>query len=206
MAGLNKKSIITGGEVTKTFVKSGVSYYTCNDTGTIFCKALDQSEKVGGIHEEGRNNEPDNLERVRRIKAITGLGNPKVLDFGCGNGLFMRFMNANGCEAYGYDPFVPEFTELKTGVDCVTLIEVVEHFSEPFGEFDVILSALNQGGKVYIETSFSDWINTKDSFYIEPSVGHCTIWSHKGLDYMMTKKGFKIEQPINRNVRVYSKP
>lgn len=200
------KSIITGGEAVKTFVKGGFTYYTCADTGTIYCKALDQSEKVGGKHEQGRNNNPDNLERIRRIKMITGKDNPKVLDFGCANGLFLKDLNANGCEGYGYDPYVEGFTEITKGVDCISAVEVIEHFSAPFSEFDMMLEALNVGGLCYFETSFADWINKKEDEYIEPLVGHSTIWSHKGLDYIMQSKGFKIEPAINRNVRIYSKP
>lgn len=200
-----KKSIITGGEAVRSFVKGGVTYFTCKDTGTIFCKALDQSEKVGGIHEEGRNNEPDNIERIRRIKQITGKDNPRVLDFGCANGYFLKDLNNNGCIGFGYDPYVEGYTEITKEVDCISAIEVIEHFSEPFNEFDMMLDALVSGGKCYFETSFSDW-HDKDSFYITPEVGHSTIWSHKGLDYMMEKKGFKIEPHINRNVRIYSKP
>ena len=199
-----KKSIITGVEAVKSFVKGGTVYYTCTDTGTIFSKGLDQSEKVGGGFEIERNNEADNIERGRRVKMITGKPNPKVLDYGCGNGLLVSSLNANGCEATGYDAFNPEFNKMGVDVDCVTMIEVVEHLTAPFKEFEQVFDALVGGGKVYIETSFSDWLTKEDS-YIEPSVGHCTIFSHKGLDYLMQAKGFKVGEHINQNVRVYIK-
>jgi hypothetical protein len=84
------------------------------------------------------------------------------------------------------------------------MVEVIEHLSSPFSELDHVYSKLKKGGKVYIETSFSDWLTKEDS-YIEPSVGHCTIFSHKGLDYLMQAKGFKVGEHINQNVRVYIK-
>jgi hypothetical protein len=197
-------SPITGGKAINPFVKSGVTYYFCEDTGTIFCNKLNQAGMVGGGHEQGRNNKEDNLTRISRIKSITTNEAPKVLDFGCGHGLLVNDMNANGCKAKGYDPFVPEFNQITKGYECITLIEVIEHITYPFDELNLIYNSLNEGGYVYVETSFSDWIKP-DSFYVSPDVGHCTIWSHKGLDYIFQKFGFKVDKHINQNVRIYTK-
>jgi hypothetical protein len=53
-----------------------------------------------------------------------------------------------------------------------------------------------------IETSFTDWL-TPDDAYVEPTVGHCTIFSHIGLDHLMARFGFQPGVHINRNVRIY---
>jgi hypothetical protein len=63
---------------------------------------------------------------------------------------------------------------------------------------------LKPGGKVMIETSFSDWLTEADS-YIDPRIGHSTIFSHAGLDFLMKKHGFKVGKHINQNVRIYEK-
>lgn len=197
-----KKSPITGFACEKAFIKGGVQYYR-DGLGNIFSKPLDQSEMVGGNNEMLRNNEADNITRLQRAKDITGKPNPTILDFGCGNGMLVCFGKARGYSMAGYDLYRPEtHNALNKKYDCLLLIEVVEHLSEPFDELKLIKNVLNPGGKVMIETSFSDWLTEHDA-YIEPKVGHCTIFSHAGLDFLFEKFGFKIGKHINDNVRVF---
>ena len=197
-----KKSPITGFACEKAFIKGGVQYYR-DGLGNIFSKPLDQSEMVGGNNEMLRNNEADNITRLQRAKDITGKPNPTILDFGCGNGMLVCFGKARGYNVLGYDLYRPETHDaLNSKYDCLLLIEVVEHLSEPFDELKLIKNLLNPGGKVMVETSFSDWLTENDA-YIEPKVGHCTIFSHAGLDFLFEKFGFKIGKHINRNVRIF---
>lgn len=186
-------------------IKSGITYYQ-DDLGTIFCDALDQSEMVGGGNEEPRN-EIENPIRLERIKEIlSGKEDALVLDYGCGHGIFVRYLLENGIVAEGYDKFNPFFykEDLKNYFDIVTMVEVIEHLAQPFEELDDIYIALKPNGILYVETSFSDWL-TIDDAYIEPKVGHSTIWSHAGLTAMMISKGFKEGNHINRNCRIYIK-
>lgn len=197
-----KKSPITGFACEKAFIKGGVQYYR-DGLGNIFSKPLDQSEMVGGNNEMLRNNEADNITRLQRAKDITGKPNPTILDFGCGNGMLVCFAKARGYNVFGYDLYRPETHDaLNKKYDCLLLIEVIEHLSEPFDELKLMKNLLNPGGKVMIETSFSDWLTEHDA-YIEPKVGHCTIFSHAGLDFLFEKFGFKIGKHINRNVRIF---
>ena len=183
-------------------IKNGVMYYEDN-YGTIFCDALDQSNMVGGGNEVPRN-EIENPERLKRIKQLHP--KPSVLDYGCGSGMFVEFLNANGVHAVGYDKFSDKHNAepLFNEYDIVVMVEVIEHLSSPFSELDHVYSKLKKGGKVYIETSFADWL-TLDDAYIEPAVGHSTVWSHVGLTAMMVSKGFSEGNHINRNVRIYEK-
>lgn len=197
-----KKSPITGNPATPAFKKHDVQYYT-DELNNIFCKELDQSNMVGGGNEIPRNADDVNEVRLQRIRQITNNMNPKILDYGCGNGLMVKFMQDKGVDCTGYDRFVID-THLTTDNDCVTLTEVIEHLTAPFSELSEVYNALKPGGKVMIETSFSNWLTEHDD-YIDPRVGHCTIFSHEGLDYLMKSKGFTPSEHINKNVRVYVK-
>jgi hypothetical protein len=64
--------------------------------------------------------------------------------------------------------------------------------------------ALNKGGYLYIESSFSDWVDSEHP-YLNPAIGHQTIFSHKGLNVVLTKVGFEELNPINPNVRIFRK-
>lgn len=199
----NKKSPITREPGQKHFVKGGVQYYK-DELNNWFCTYIKQDDLVGGEKEPERNANEINETRLKRVREITGKQNPFVLDYGCGNGLMVRYFQAQQVRSNGFDKFNPKFNrlELGTGYDCVTLIEVVEHLTEPWNELKQIKECLAPGGKVMIETSFTDWL-TPDDAYVEPSVGHCTIFSHIGLDHLMARFGFQPGQHINRNVRIY---
>lgn len=199
----NKKSPITREPGQKHFVKSGVQYYK-DDLNNWFCTYIKQEDLVGGGFEPERNANEINETRLKRVREITGKQNPAILDYGCGNGLMVRYFQAQGVRGNGFDKFNPKFNrlELGTGYDCVTLIEVIEHLTEPWTELKQIHDCLAPNGKLMIETSFTDWLTPDDS-YVEPSVGHCTIFSHIGLDHLMARFGFQPGVHINRNVRIY---
>lgn len=198
----NKKSPITRETAQKHFVKGGVQYYK-DELNNWFCAYIKQDDLVGGGNEEPRNINELNETRLQRIKEITKMANPVVLDFGCGNGLFVNYAISKKMLTMGYDLFRPEtYDALEEKYDCIILMEVIEHLSKPFDELKLIKNLLNKGGKVMIETSFTDWL-TPDDTYVEPSVGHCTIFSHAGLDHLMARFGFQPGEHINRNVRIY---
>lgn len=181
--------------------KQGIDYFY-DDYGTCFCEPLDQSNMVGGGHEEGRNT-IENPQRLERVKGLHPA--PLVLDYGCGHGLFVDFLLQNGINAIGYDKFTDR-NILPPGLkfNIVTMIEVIEHLQEPFAEIESIYDMLIPGGKVMIETSFTDWLNF-EADYINPAAGHNTVWSHAGLTAMMKSKGFSEGTHFNRNVRIYIK-
>lgn len=199
------KSPITAKVAKKAFVKGGVQYYT-DELGNIFCKKLDQSGMVGGGMELERNADDINQTRLDRIRQISGKQNPTILDYGCGTGLMVKFMHDNLIDCDGYDPYNGHYADvlsLKRDYDVIVLTEVIEHLTAPFAELAEIKEFCHPGSNIMIETSFADWL-TKDDFYIEPKVGHCTIFSHAGLDHLMAQFGFIPSNHINRNVRIYA--
>jgi hypothetical protein len=184
-------------------LKNGTEYFQ-DDNGIIFCEPLNQDQMVGGGFEKERN-ETQNHLRIARINQIKKF-EAKVLDFGCGNGILVNDLVHCLIFASGYDKFNPKFNKLpkKDAYNIVTMIEVIEHLNEPFSELDLIYKSLVKGGTLMIETSFSDWLTLEDS-YIEPSVGHSTIFSHRGLTELMASKGFTEGEHFDRNVRIYHK-
>lgn len=192
------------------FEKMGYKYYQCENCQTLFVPdGIDQKDMVGGEHEVGRN-EKENVVRITRFIDLVGKYG-KILDWGCGHGYLVKDCKEAKIDAVGYDKFNPDFDKLQEGqFNLVSLIECVEHLSSPFVELDIIHEKLLPNGIVLLETSFTDVaiqenIPIEDFFYIAPQNGHCTIFSHYGLDCLMKKKGFFPLNPINRNVRCFVK-
>lgn len=178
--------------------------YTRLPNGTLYTGPLDQSNMVGGTNEDIRNSQ-HNPERLKRIKQLNS--NPKVLDYGCGNGLLVKYLRGNNIWVDGYDPFNNIYSSPlpDSAYDIVTLIEVIEHTAEPYAEVDDIFRILRPGGILMIETSFSDFLEEDDP-YLNPAIGHSTVFSYKGLDELMLSRGFEFGVKINRNVLLYRKP
>lgn len=195
--------------------KGIIDYCQCCNCGTIFSEALDNDNLVGGEFEEERN-EKENHLRIERVNEMT-LGMSKedvwILDFGCGHGRFIEdlkkagYPNVDGYDAY-YEPYsrLPE----KNKYHVVTAIEVFEHFSQPYLEIDVINRSLMRGGVVMVETGYvdaaiEDGHDLKTYFYINPQAGHSTIYSHHGIDLLMSYRGFSVKPMFNKHVKLFQK-
>lgn len=189
--------------------KSGVSYSQCGVCKLLFSMPLDNSNKVGGDSEEIRNQQ-HNQTRIDRVISLGGIQN--VLDFGCGSGLLVKAFNARGISCIGYDKFSAETNRIPDGpFDAITCIEVIEHTTAPFPEIEIIGKLLRSKGVLYLETSFvdiasDDKIPLEQFDYINPALGHSTIFSHLSLDILMCKNGLSPARHINRNVRIFTKP
>jgi len=193
--------------------KDEVEYFQCTNCKTLFSEQLDNDNKVGGDYEVERNVN-ENAERIERLKGLSAK-EPKdlfVLDYGCGHGYFVKDLRYAGFNVDGFDMYNPEFEKLpeRNKYDFVTMVEVAEHLSTPYVEFDCIFRSLKNNGILYVETSFvnvaeEENIELDDFHYIAPLFGHSTIYSHHGLDLLLALKGFTPIVHINRHVRCYIK-
>lgn len=195
-------------------IKKNVQYHQCSSCQTLFSDPLDNADMVGGGNEVNRNQLENHLRIGRINEMVLGMAKEDVhiLDFGCGHGYLIADLKAAGYNCDGYDAYNEDFSKLPPNnkYHIITAVEVIEHCSRPFAELDVIKRSLVDFGVVMFETSFvdipkEDGIALEDFFYIEPSVGHATIFSHHGLDVLMSLRGFKPIQHFNRNVRLYQK-
>lgn len=192
---------------TPVFIKGNYEYYQCKTCQTLYVPGgIDQSNMVGGGFEAERNTS-QNSERIRRFSWLSGIYG-SILDYGCGHGMLVNDVKLAGMDCDGYDKFNPDMPKVPNKkYNLVSMIEVIEHLYSPYSELNEIREVLADNGIVYIETSFTDIIPKPfdEAYYVEPSVGHCTIFSHMGLDILMTSKGFTPLEHLNGNVRLYQK-
>jgi hypothetical protein len=88
----------------------------------------------------GSNNDPA-AKPVDVLSLIQKNDCEYVLDYGCGKGVLVEFLNNNNIICEGFDPAVEEFLNkpsYETGYDCITCLDVLEHI--PYNDIDDLLS------------------------------------------------------------------
>ncbi len=117
------------------------------------------------------------------IKYLNPNKNKIILDLGCGNGSFARYLMANGYQVYGTDAsengiaianslnpgffavqdlssddLPPEFAEIK--FDTIVSTEVIEHLYNPraFVSFAKAILSKNGGGEIMISTPYHGFL------------------------------------------------
>lgn len=88
--------------------------------------------------------------------------NDTILDFGCGNGIFLQFLSQKGhTNIAGFDPFIKKYAELPElagGYDCVVANDVIEHVENPREVMRQCRELVRPGGLLYMGTADSSGV------------------------------------------------
>jgi SAM-dependent methyltransferase len=94
----------------------------------------------------------------------------RILDFGCGNGIFLQYLHQRGYRnAEGYDPFVPQFADgsrSPRSYDCVVANDVIEHSDDPRAVLRECARLVKPAGLLYVGTADSEGV--QDMANLEP--------------------------------------
>jgi SAM-dependent methyltransferase len=175
----------------------GHKYYQCLHCGTVQTPLIrPECIRTENDDPEGRNCPENSMERLRRIREYAVLVE-SVVDYGCGDGRFVRFLEMNGVDALGVDKGnMAHYHALYPSTICsICLIEVIEHLDDPADVLKEAAEKLRDGGVLYIETCTMDAIQSSgDNSYIDPSVGHRTILSMAGIGVMCDAAGLEMHR------------
>jgi 2-polyprenyl-3-methyl-5-hydroxy-6-metoxy-1,4-benzoquinol methylase len=142
----------------------------------------------------------------------TNTPTPKLLDVGCGMGLFLHKAKQNGFVSEGlelsnyacnfarsknilvHNTSIDEFELPKNSFDVISMREVIEHLSSPITSLQKIYNGLKPGGILFITTGNYNCPERKvrgsNWNYFMPE-GHLTIFSNQTLKMFLVKTGFK---------------
>ncbi len=140
-----------------------------------------------------------------------GLDGLRWLDFGCGNGGLVRYLNSNTrARACGFDEGSIVDTARQLGIpilsaeqlaeqagsfDVVSAIEVIEHTPEPLTALRQIREMLRPGGVLFLTTGNAQPYAEKLTrwSYVTPEI-HLSFFEPRTLELAMRSTGFRPER------------
>lgn len=177
-------------------------YFGCSQCRLVFAdpgaQLSDLDEKQ--IYDQHQNlpDDPGYRKFLNKLAApmLSKLATPSCgLDFGSGPGPTLSLMLAEAGHSMAiYDPFyAPDKQNLARQYDFVTCTEAIEHFNQPAGEWQILLSLLKPGGWLGVMTQmvisqarFANWHYKND-----PT--HVSFFSRETFEFLAQRDSLKLE-------------
>lgn len=165
-------------------------------------------------------NDPRQKERYRiQAEYLPKINKGKVLDVGCAEGDWLKFIKQFGWDCFGTDVHQPtqqiKDVEIKTGYlpdqdypenyfDVVTAWSVLEHVRSPSEYFAAVHKILKPSGSFIFMVPNGESLWSRWAFH-EDVPRHIHFFRIKTLETFARQNGFEISR-IEHTNRIYSKP
>ncbi len=116
----------------------------------------------------------------------------KGLDFGSGTGpVIAKMLTDNGYKVQNYDLFFAnDIGLLKEKYDYVSCCEVMEHFHQPYKEFELLKRLLLPKGKLYCKTEVYNNQKPFENWYYKDDFTHVFIYQTQTLEWIKSEFNF----------------
>jgi hypothetical protein len=136
----------------------------------------------------------NHLKYVMQLLKQYGIQHKKVVEIGCGKGIFFDMMLEDGIDCVGFDPtyegdnplIVKEyFDESYNNINAEVILmrHTLEHIPKPFSFIHEIAKANNFKGMLFVEVPTFDWIKEKGAFW-DIFYEHCNYFTEDSLSVM----------------------
>ncbi len=194
-------------------------YKTCLRCGTVSVVSVPRAHEMDKVREEKSEGviseqrqaliNRDYADRLGRFKKYIKK-NSRLLDFGCGAGLFVRFLISQEYKGYGFDKSravsnyldtlrLPIFRSVQkiphNYFDVVTSFDVIEHTLDPHKFIQEIKSKLTRHGVIMITTPNAYGLSgrlLKHRWWVFGPAFHYVLFSPKSLKDLLEKEGFEV--------------
>lgn len=136
------------------------------------------------------------LKRLRECGLTDGA---RILDYGCGNGVLVRFLQQHSFpETVGYDRFAEQYRDssvLNARYDCIVTQDVIEHVDDPHAFLGELRGMLNPGGMISVGTPDADALDLRhpeDFVHALHQPYHRHILSSKALKEAGERQGWQL--------------
>lgn len=167
-------------------------------SGFVFNKAFTPDVMNYDVHyqNEQGNSEffKNHLSNVLQLLKSFGIANKKIVEVGCGKGVFFNMMLEDGMDCWGFDPTYEGnnerikkvyFDESQKGIaaDVIIMRHTLEHITKPFSFLHTIAKANDYKGYLFVEVPTFDWIAEKKAFW-DIFYEHCNYFTEQSLGCM----------------------
>jgi hypothetical protein len=136
----------------------------------------------------------DHLTFVMQLLKSFGIADKKVVEIGCGKGVFFEMMLEEGIDCIGFDPtyegenpkIIKEYFDQSCNnihADVIVMRHTLEHIPNPFSFINEIAAANNYTGMLFVEVPTFDWIKNKGAFW-DIFYEHCNYFTENSLSSM----------------------
>ena len=205
------------------------SVVRCQECGLIYVHPQPLAANLGRYYPEGHQQaDPASYEkmdakaRVNFVRKCVAGGPGRVLDVGCGKGLFLTGLRELGWQVYG-----TELSEISSGFarssglrvytktiedapfeagsfDLITLFHVLEHLPQPQGTLVTALSLLRPGGILLVEVpNIGSWYARVfgDHWFHYDVPRHLFHFNPETLHRIVSAAGFHVIRTETRNIQ-----
>jgi len=189
---------------TKILKKYQAEFLHCRNCGYLFAADpywLDEAYK-NAINLSDTGIMSRNLHFSRVVSVIIYFifnKNTKYLDYAGGYGIFTRLMRDNGFDFYWYDPYCENLlsrgfeykAEVHKDIELLTSFEVFEHFINPIGEIEKMLTISRN--ICFSTVTLPDSIPEPDKwwYYGLDHGQHISFYSNKTLSFIAQRNGLQ---------------
>jgi 2-polyprenyl-3-methyl-5-hydroxy-6-metoxy-1,4-benzoquinol methylase len=202
------------------YQKIKLNLVKCNNCGSVFKKIMPTHQELVQIYNNFYKIQDDNVvstqmetnNKVLKSYANNILHNETkiktLIDIGCGTGIFLqelKYLNTNTyLEGLEFDTnarniasqdfnVYQELYDIKKDFDVVTMIEVIEHLTDPLSFMKNVSKLLNKDGTLYLTTPNINSLRSKldkENYSEINKPFHLIIFSQKSLEILLKKAGF----------------
>jgi 2-polyprenyl-3-methyl-5-hydroxy-6-metoxy-1,4-benzoquinol methylase len=123
-----------------------------------------------------------------------------ILDFGCGGGHFVRYLQSKGYAARGFDEYSADFADkgaLDARYDCIISQDVIEHVPTPHGLLEQFARLIKPSGMISLGTPDATTVDLRrpqDFQHVLHAPYHRHILSRDALVGAGGRQGWKLQR------------
>jgi hypothetical protein len=169
-------------------------------SGFVFNKAFTSHIMNYDVHYQNEQSNStvfkNHLQYVLELLKSFGIQDKKVVEVGCGKGVFFEMMLNESIDCWGFDPTYEGsnarikkeyFDETHKGInaDVIIMRHTLEHITKPFSFLHTIAKANDYKGFLFVEVPTFDWIVNKNAFW-DIFYEHCNYFTEQSLGCMFS--------------------
>ena len=182
------------------YVQKQREFLQCSHCLSVFTASMHyltpQQEKA---HYECHNNNPEDTGYQSFVSPVTNAvlrdfsPHHSGLDFGSGTGSpVVKVLRNNNYNIDQYDVYFHNNSKLLRKLyNYITCTEVIEHFKQPYKEFELLRSLLLPGGKLYLMTEIFDETKDFGNWYYKNDPTHIFLYHSKAFEWIKKEFGYR---------------